>query len=106
MQISEDWVAAKSYLHMNVEIEYENESANSNEKQIYRRNVAWSLQIRQYFFCKFYSALKQSPRSPRPYSSTFYPFSILRSAPLEPSPAFNYAWDIISENALTKFNKL
>jgi len=40
MQISEDWVAAKSYLHMNVEIEYENESANSNEKQIYRRNVA------------------------------------------------------------------
>jgi hypothetical protein len=40
--------------------------------------------IKQLFFCKFYFALKQNHRSPRPYSNTFYPFPILHSAPSEP----------------------
>jgi len=40
MEISEDWVAGKRYLDMNVEMENESESANSKEKRIYRKNVA------------------------------------------------------------------
>ncbi|RKY23312.1 MAG: IS256 family transposase, partial [Planctomycetota bacterium] len=40
MEISEDWIAGKRYLDMNVEMENENESADSNEKRIYRKNVA------------------------------------------------------------------
>jgi len=40
MEISEDWVAGKMYLNMNVEMENENESANSGKKRIYRKNVA------------------------------------------------------------------
>jgi len=40
MEISEDWVAGKRYLTMNVEMENENESANSGKKRIYRKNVA------------------------------------------------------------------
>jgi len=39
--------------------------------------------IKQLFFCKFYSVLKRDHHSPRPYSSTFYPFPILHSAPSE-----------------------
>jgi len=37
---SEDWVVDKRYLDMNVEMESENESADSKEKRIYRKNVA------------------------------------------------------------------
>jgi transposase-like protein len=40
MEISEDWIAGKKYLNMQTEMENENESANSNEKRIYRKNVA------------------------------------------------------------------
>ena len=40
MEISEDWVAGKRYLNMKTEMENENESANSKEKRIYRKNVA------------------------------------------------------------------
>jgi len=40
MEISEDWVAGKRYLNMAVEMENENESANSSKKKIYRKNVA------------------------------------------------------------------
>jgi transposase-like protein len=37
MEISEDWVVGKRYLDMNVEMESENESADSKEKRIYRK---------------------------------------------------------------------
>jgi len=40
MEISEDWIAGKRYLNMNVEMENESESPNSKEKRIYRKNVA------------------------------------------------------------------
>ena len=40
MEISEDWVAGKKYLKMQTEMENDNESANSKEKRIYRKNVA------------------------------------------------------------------
>jgi len=40
MEISEDWVAGKRYLNMNVEMENESESADSKEKRTYRKNVA------------------------------------------------------------------
>ena len=40
MELSEDWIAGKSYFDMNVEMENENESADSKEKRIYRKNVA------------------------------------------------------------------
>ena len=40
MEISEDWVAGKRYLDMNVEMENENEPADSKAKRIYRKNVA------------------------------------------------------------------
>ena len=40
MEISEDWVAGKRYLNMKTEMENENESANSKEKRIYRKDVA------------------------------------------------------------------
>lgn len=40
MEISEDWVAGKRYLDMKTEMENENESANSGQKRIYRKNVA------------------------------------------------------------------
>ena len=40
MEISEDWIAGKRYLDMNVKMENENESADSKEKRIYRKNVA------------------------------------------------------------------
>ena len=40
MELSEDWIAGKSYFDMNVEMENENESADSKEKGIYRENVA------------------------------------------------------------------
>ena len=40
MEISEDWVVGKRYFDMNVEMESENESADSKEKRIYRKNVA------------------------------------------------------------------
>jgi len=40
MEISEDWIAGKRYLNMQTEMENENESANSKEKRIYRKNVA------------------------------------------------------------------
>ena len=40
MEISEDWIAGKRYLNMNVEMENENESADSKQKAIYRKNVA------------------------------------------------------------------
>lgn len=40
MEISEDWIAGSKYLDMNVETENENETANSKEKRIYRKNVA------------------------------------------------------------------
>jgi transposase-like protein len=39
MEISEDWIAGKRYLNMNVELENENESTDSKNK-IYRKNVA------------------------------------------------------------------
>jgi len=38
MEISEDWLAEKRYLTM--ETENESESADSNDKKIYRKNVA------------------------------------------------------------------
>ena len=40
MEISEDWVAGKRYLNMKTEMENENESADSDKKRIYRKNVA------------------------------------------------------------------
>jgi len=40
MEISEDWVAGKRYLDMNVEMENKDESAESKKKRIYRKNVA------------------------------------------------------------------
>lgn len=40
MELSEDWVAGKRYLNMQTEMENENESANSKQKRIYRKNVA------------------------------------------------------------------
>jgi len=40
MEISEDWIAGKRYLDMNVEMENESESTNSKKKRIYRKNVA------------------------------------------------------------------
>ena len=40
MEISEDWVASNRYLNMNAEMENENESADSKQKGIYRKNVA------------------------------------------------------------------
>jgi transposase-like protein len=40
MEISEDWIAGKRYLDMTVKTENEDESANSKEKRIYRKNVA------------------------------------------------------------------
>ena len=40
MEISEDWAVGKRYLDMNVEMENENESANSDKKKNYRKNVA------------------------------------------------------------------
>lgn len=40
MEISEDWVAGKRYLNTNAEMENESESANSDKKKIYRKNVA------------------------------------------------------------------
>ncbi len=40
MELSEDWIAGKRYFDMNVEMENENESADSKEKRIYRKNVA------------------------------------------------------------------
>ena len=40
MEISEDWIVGKRYLNMQTEMENENESANSKEKRIYRKNVA------------------------------------------------------------------
>ena len=40
MEISEDWVAGKRYLDMKTEMENENESANSGQKRIYRKNIA------------------------------------------------------------------
>ncbi len=40
MEISEDWVAGKRYLNMKMEMENENEPADSKEKRIYRKNVA------------------------------------------------------------------
>ena len=40
MEISEDWVAGNRYLNMKVEMENENDSANSKGKRIYRKKVA------------------------------------------------------------------
>jgi len=40
MEISEDWIAGKRYLDMNVEMESEDECADSGKKKIYRNNVA------------------------------------------------------------------
>jgi transposase-like protein len=40
IEISEDWIVGKRYLNMNVEMESENESTDSKEKRIYRKNVA------------------------------------------------------------------
>jgi len=40
MEISEDWLAGKRYLDMNVKLENESDSADSKEKRIYRKNVA------------------------------------------------------------------
>ncbi len=40
MEISEDWVAGKRYLNMQTERENGNESADSKEKRIYRKDVA------------------------------------------------------------------
>lgn len=40
MEISEDWLAGKRYLDMNAEKENGYKNACSNEKQIYRKNVA------------------------------------------------------------------
>lgn len=40
MEISEDWVAGNRYLNMKVEMENENDSANSKKKRIYRKKVA------------------------------------------------------------------
>ena len=40
MEISDNWIAGKKYLDMNVEMENENESADSKEKRFYRKNVA------------------------------------------------------------------
>lgn len=39
MEISEEWLAGKRYLNMTVKMENENESADSKEKRIYRKNV-------------------------------------------------------------------
>ncbi len=40
MEISEDWIAGRRYLNMNVEMENENELIDSSKKRIYRKNVA------------------------------------------------------------------
>jgi putative transposase len=40
MEISEEWIADKRYLDLNVQVENDSESANSKEKRIYRKNVA------------------------------------------------------------------
>jgi len=40
MEVSEDWIAGKRYLDMTVETKNEDESADSKEKRIYRKNVA------------------------------------------------------------------
>lgn len=40
MEISEEWIAGKRYLNMNVEKENKDETANSGKKKIYRKNVA------------------------------------------------------------------
>jgi putative transposase len=40
MEISEEWVAGNRYLNMKVEMENQNESANSKKKRIYRKKVA------------------------------------------------------------------
>jgi len=40
MEISEEWIAGNRYLNMKVEMENENDSANSKEKRIYRKKVA------------------------------------------------------------------
>jgi len=40
MEISEDWVAGKRYLDISVKMENENESTDSKEKRIYRKDVA------------------------------------------------------------------
>ena len=40
MEIGEYWIAGKRYLDMNVEMENEDESVDSKEKGIYRKNVA------------------------------------------------------------------
>lgn len=40
MEISEDWIAGKRYLNMNVENENADKNVNSNKKRIYRKNVA------------------------------------------------------------------
>lgn len=40
MELSEDWVSGKRYLNMNVELENENEAADSGKKKNYRKNVA------------------------------------------------------------------
>jgi len=46
MEISEDRVHGKRYLDMSVEMESEDESPDSKEKRIYRKNVAWSHSVR------------------------------------------------------------
>jgi len=40
MEISEEWSTGKRYLNMNVEMENENDPADSKEKRIYRKDVA------------------------------------------------------------------
>ena len=40
MEISEDWIAGKKYLNMEMELENENESVKSGKKRNYRKNVA------------------------------------------------------------------
>jgi hypothetical protein len=40
MEISEEWIADKKYLDMNVDMENEFEPADSKQKRIYRKNVA------------------------------------------------------------------
>ena len=57
MEISEDWITGKRYLNMNVEMENENEFANSKEKRIYRKNFTLPDFVSQ-FFIRFCSLLE------------------------------------------------
>ena len=61
MEISEDWIAGKRYLNMNAERENAGESADSEEKRIYRK----ILQIQTYLLTGA-TVLQRGQRTLRP----------------------------------------